>query len=149
MDLDLEETLEWVSAFVADEQSPATTVAGYCVQLRTSPAQCFRVDANRVRRRFPPGSCVEIYKGEAEGWVKAFTPDQDERESSSVTCVGPQTALFESASQLWAQIQVEYADGFDTVINACWVRLCGDFGESEGTDDVVGLRDVESAFFSI
>ena len=63
--------------------------------------------------------------------------------------MGPQTAFFESASQLWAQIQVKDYDGSDTVINACLVRLCGGSGEPEGNDDIIWLDDFESVSFCI
>jgi len=69
----------WVKAVVTGAQKSFATRSGYCVRLLEA-AGAGRVDrlteipnlpADRLRRRFEPGSLVEVYRGVEEGWVMA------------------------------------------------------------------------------
>jgi len=70
---------EWVPGRVHGRHNFASTSLGYCVRLQGGdgavPMVIDHVPPHRVRRRFAPGSKVEVYRGLALGWRRARVAD--------------------------------------------------------------------------
>jgi hypothetical protein len=65
---------EWNPGIIAADPTKYPTMQGYVARLLSEegePKDIVRVSANRVRRRFPVGSNVEVYHDEENGWIKA------------------------------------------------------------------------------
>lgn len=59
-----------IPAVIAREQPTASTLVGYHVELEHE-GMLKNIPAYRLRRRFPAGSRVEVYRGIAQGWCAA------------------------------------------------------------------------------
>jgi len=101
--LSLDGSGAWLKAWIACDQPCGTTTHGYPVELEGSPEELEHIPAVRLRRRFPAGSGMDVYRGAALGWASARVHTQ----------AGDAVPIADV--QLWTMVPIVGIEADDTV----------------------------------
>jgi len=91
---------EWLPAHMADNQPAGSMKHGYRVQLVGAHEVLEQILPMRIRRRFPAGSLVEVYRGLPLGWVLARVHPL----AGSVQSTEQNSITDECSRQLWTLV---------------------------------------------
>jgi hypothetical protein len=74
----------WIPGFICGEPAPGAVTLGYSISLEDDGEILNNILPGRLRRRFPPGCPVKVYRGPEVGWVQAVVPSQAETDSLAI-----------------------------------------------------------------